>query len=54
MTDQQREKYAIARDKLFDEQCAELEFVVDIMNRAKKQDRKQSMVYVVKHCTRKA
>lgn len=36
MTDQQREKYAIARDKLFDEQCAELEFVVDIMNRAKK------------------
>lgn len=56
MTDQQREKYAIARDKPFDEQWAELEFVVDIMNRAKKQDRKPSisMVYVVKHCTRKA
>lgn len=36
MTDQQREKYAIVRDKLSDEQWAELEFVVDIMNRAKR------------------
>ena len=42
MTDQQREKYAIVRDKLSDEQWAELEFVVDIMNRAKRTRQKKT------------
>lgn len=40
MTDQQREKYAFIRDKLTDEHWAELEHVVDILNRAKRHQRK--------------
>lgn len=40
MTDQQREKYAFIRGKLTDEHWAELERVTDILNRAKRHQRK--------------
>ena len=40
MNDQQRARYAFIKDKLSDEQWAELEIVTEILNRANRHQRK--------------
>ena len=40
MNDQQRARYAFKKDKLSDEQWAELEFATEILNRANRHQRK--------------